>query len=71
MKRKNGKYAWSVTVGANGEIVVPEQAREAFDVQPGDTLILLGEEGKGLSLPPKKDFAKYASFIFETLKDDE
>ncbi len=41
MKKPKGKYAWTVTVGEKGQIVIPKQAREIFDISPGDTLILL------------------------------
>ena len=44
MHAPKGKYAWTVTVGEKGQIVIPKQAREIFSIQPGDTLILLGDE---------------------------
>jgi len=40
-----GKYAWTATVGEKGQIVIPKQAREIFDIKPGDTLIILGDIG--------------------------
>lgn len=45
-----GKYAWTVTVGEKGQIVIPKQAREAFDIKPDDSLILLGDEKQGLAM---------------------
>lgn len=41
MRRPKGKYAWSVTVGAKGQIVIPKEAREIFGIAPGDTLLML------------------------------
>ena len=41
MNNENGRYAWTVTVGAKGQIVIPKEARELFGIRPGDTLILL------------------------------
>ena len=38
-KPLEGKYAWSVTVGAKGQIVIPKEAREVFGIAPGDTLL--------------------------------
>ena len=35
-------------VGERGQIVIPKEARELFQIQPGDTLLILGEENKGL-----------------------
>lgn len=56
MNNENGQYAWMVTVGTKGQIVIPKEARELFDIQPGDTLILLGNVKQGLAIPPKNGF---------------
>lgn len=71
MKGPKGKYAWTATVGEKGQIVIPKQARDVFDINPGDTLIILGDEKKGLAIPPKTTFAQFASAIFETQVDNE
>ena len=52
-KAPKGKYAWTVKVGERGQFVIPKEAREVFHIQPGDTLILLGDEDQGLASPPK------------------
>lgn len=61
MKAPEGKYAWTATVGEKGQIVIPKQAREVFGIKPGDTLLLLGDEQRGIAIPPKGAFAE----IFE------
>ena len=48
-----GKYAWTVRVGDKGQIVIPKEAREVFDICPGDTLLLLGDADRGIAIPPK------------------
>ena len=58
MKKPKGKYAWTVTVGEKGQIVIPKQAREIFDISPGDTLILLGDEKRGMAMPPKSEIGR-------------
>lgn len=65
MKGPKGKYAWAATVGEKGQIVIPKQAREIFDIHPGDTLVLLGDENRGLAIPPKSAFSQFAAAIFE------
>ena len=65
LKSVKGKYAWSVTVGEKGQIVVPKQAREIFDINPGDTLLLLGDEKRGIAIPPKSEYMKIFSHVFE------
>jgi AbrB family looped-hinge helix DNA binding protein len=45
-----GKGAWTAKVGEKGQIVIPKEARDMFDIQPGDTLILLGDIKRGLAI---------------------
>lgn len=71
MKKPEGKFAWTATVGEKGQIVIPKQAREIFDIHPGDTLVILGDVDRGLAIPPKGMFARFASAVFETERDKE
>ena len=59
-----GKYAWSVTVGSKGQIVIPKEAREAFDIKPGDTLLLLGDLERGIAIPPKTLIGEISAHVF-------
>lgn len=46
-----GKHVFgTVTVGERGQIVIPKKAREIFRIRPGDSLMVLGDEGQGLAL---------------------
>ena len=65
MHTPKGKYAWTVTVGEKGQIVIPKQARDVFSIKPGDTLILLGDEKRGIAIPPKNALAELTKRIFE------
>ncbi len=64
MDTPKGKYAWTATVGEKGQIVIPKQAREIFGIKPGDTLILLGDETRGIAIPPKGAFAELFQVAF-------
>ena len=70
MTAPKGKYAWTATVGEKGQIVIPKQARNIFDIKPGDTLLLLGDEERGIAIPPKGAFAELFGAAFEE-KDGE
>ena len=37
------RFAATVKVGEKGQFVVPKEIREMFDIQPGDTLLLLAD----------------------------
>ena len=50
-----GKHIFGmVKVGDKGQIVIPAKARKIFDINPGDNLIVLGDEGQGISLIKEK-----------------
>ena len=53
-KIPKGKYAWTVKVGEKGQFVIPKEAREVFDIKPGDTLLVLGDVKKGIAIPPRR-----------------
>ena len=65
METLKGKYVWSATVGEKGQIVIPKQAREVFDIKPGDTLLLLGDETRGIAIPPKGAFSHLYNIAFQ------
>lgn len=71
MDKPKGKYAWMVTVGEKGQIVIPKQARELFSIMPGDNLILLGDEKRGIAIPPKSSFMEFAAKAFTDAKPDD
>ena len=71
MPKPKGKYAWTATVGEKGQIVIPKQAREIFNINPGDTLVILGDEKRGIAIPPKNMFSQLAAAVFETTEEDE
>ena len=53
-------------VGDRGQIVIPKEARELFNIQPGDTLLILGEEGKGLIVSRPELLSSIADQIFDS-----
>lgn len=50
-----GKHIFGmVKVGDKGQIVIPSKARKIFDINPGDNLIVLGDEGQGIAIIKEK-----------------
>ena len=54
MKIHNGKHAWMVKIGEKGQFVIPKEARELFDLQPGYEILVLGDRERGLAILPRK-----------------
>ena len=54
MNIRDGKYAWMVKIGEKGQFVIPKEARELFSLQPGDEILVLGDQEKGIAILPKE-----------------
>lgn len=70
MNGDSGKYAWTVKVGEKGQFVIPKEARDLFNIKPGDTLLILGDEERGIAIPPKSAITTYAAKIFEGINKE-
>ena len=57
----------SVTVGERGQIVIPKEARETFDIKAGDRLILVGHSKKGLMLAKADELREFAKKLLENV----
>lgn len=52
-----GKHMFGVVkVGDKGQIVIPAKARKVFNIEPGDNLIVLGDEAQGIAIIAEKNF---------------
>ena len=50
MEAENGKYIFGVVkVGERGQIVIPKEAREQYEIKAGDSLMVLGDQ-RGIAL---------------------
>lgn len=68
-----GKYAWTAKVGEKGQIIIPKEARDVFEIKSGDTLLLLGDTERGIAIVKNEDFLKFANAIFDAqrgIKDE-
>lgn len=66
MADNKGKYIWTTKVSDKGQIVIPKQAREIFNISNGDTLILFGDENRGIAIAKYEDYLKLAEEIFNS-----
>lgn len=64
------KFLWTAKVGEKGQIVIPKEAREVFNIKSGDTLLLLGDKEKGIAIAKYDDYMKFAQAIFDAKKGE-
>ena len=58
-------------VGDRGQIVIPKEAREMFGIQPGDTLLILGESDAGLIVSRPEALNDLADKLLNTVKNED
>lgn len=70
MKVHDDKYAWIVKIGEKGQFVIPKEARELFDIHPGDEIIVLGDKQRGIAILPKEKERELFKQIFSEIDDE-
>ncbi len=58
-------------VGEKGQIVIPKEARKLFGIQPGDTLLLVGDEKNGIIITRPEVLNNIADQILDNLGSAE
>ncbi len=58
-------------VGDRGQIVIPKEARDMFGIQPGDTLLILGETDAGLIISRPEALNDLADKILNNVKKED
>ena len=62
---QNGKYVFgTVRVGERGQIVIPKQCREVFDIKPGDMLLILGDKERGIGIMKQDSMMDFIKDVF-------
>ena len=69
MNVQNGKYAWMVKIGEKGQFVIPKEARELFDLQPGDEILVLGDRERGVAILPKEKQQEVMKQVFSEIEE--
>lgn len=50
IKMQKEKFVGISKVGEKGQIVIPKEARDMFDIKPGDSIIVLCDKSRGMAL---------------------
>jgi len=69
MNINDERFAWMVKIGEKGQFVIPKEARELFDLQPGNEILVLGDRKRGLAILPKEMQTEYIHRIFTEIED--
>jgi len=64
MELPKGKHAWMVKIGEKGQFVIPKEARDLFGFQPGQTILVLADEERGIAIPSRADSERMFAQIF-------
>ncbi|MCQ2147938.1 MAG: AbrB/MazE/SpoVT family DNA-binding domain-containing protein [Bacteroidales bacterium] len=67
MEKHEDKYMFGVVkVGDKGQIVIPKDARVQYGINPGDTLMLLGDQN-GMAMVKTELFASLVGQIVDDI----
>ena len=61
---KRDKFVGISRVGEKGQIVIPKEARDMFDIKSGDSIIVLCDKIKGIALLKADEIEDLADKVF-------
>ena len=72
MRGPDGRHIFgTVKVGERGQIVIPKEARDVFGIQPGDDLMLVGDERSGLAVITSDRLSAFFAEILQKEQGDK
>lgn len=67
LKFPEGTFLSTVKVGEKGQIVIPKEARDMFEIRPGDALLLLADIDRGIALVRTDGYLEFAQSLLGIL----
>ena len=55
---QDNRFIVSVKVGPKGQITIPKEAREMFNIKVGDSLMVIGDTNRGIALMKAEEIYK-------------
>ena len=59
------KYIGICKVGEKGQIVIPKEIRNMFNINPGDSIIVLSDKEKGIALLKADEIDSLSDKVFK------
>lgn len=67
---KGKHFFGAAVVGERGQIVIPKEAREIFNIKVGDKLLILGDEERGIGIVHQRDLINFVGSIGIARKEE-
>ena len=68
----SGKHIFGTAkVGEKGQIVIPKEARDLYHINPGDTLLILGDDISGIIVTKPEVMTDLAKKIFNSIDQNQ
>lgn len=64
MDKNATPYMGTVKVGPKGQIVIPKEIRDMFDIEPGQSLMIFAHPERGIGIQRQAVLEQMASAIF-------
>ena len=59
------KYIGVCKVGEKGQIVIPKETRDMFNIKPGDSIVVLADKSRGIAILKADSFESSIDGIME------
>lgn len=70
-KNRQQRVFGTARVGDRGQIVIPKEARALFGIEPGDTLLILGDAETGLIISRPEVLHNLADELLNHMKNED
>ncbi len=61
----------TVKVSARGQIVIPKEARDVFDIETGDALLVIDDAERGIAIVKNELFKQFTQEVFSAAERPE